>query len=84
MLFENLIMMMLLDAVLPLILPLITPDKYEQAKWKYQILGAWILFHGSIKLPPEQERQLLLIGYFQLLGVLVNVLILVAGTKGLR
>jgi hypothetical protein len=78
MLFEQLCVWIVLEPILPYILPLLEPDKYKQIQWKYQLMGAWVLFRGEITLPEMFRQKILMAGYLQLAligaGVVTNIL----------
>ena len=77
-LFERVCIALVVDALLPVILPVIEPDKYKQIRWQFFLAESWTMFQGQDTLPEQIRQKLLFAGYLQLafvgMGLLENIL----------
>ena len=77
-LIERLCLALLIDALLPVILPIIEPDRYKQIRWQYFLTESWTIFQDRGNLPDIIRQRLLFAGYLQLafggIWVLSNIL----------
>ena len=65
-LFERVCIALVVDALLPVILPVIEPDKYKQIRWQFFLAESWTMFQGQETLPDIIRQKLLFAGYLQL------------------
>lgn len=65
-LLERVCIALVIDALLPVILPVIEPDKYKQIRWQFFLAESWTMFQGQDTLPEQIRQKLLFAGYLQL------------------
>ena len=65
-LLERVCIALVVDALLPVILPVIEPDKYKQIRWQFFLAESWTMFQGQETLPDIIRQKLLFAGYLQL------------------